>query len=319
MRSIGRDLLIGLAMAPAAGWPMLGCAGVTPARIHVVQQPWSWEGFSGRRLTTAHFNLISTLGDLELEEALPELMEELYERYEATITPSTDGADRLTVYVLGTRNEWERFSRRKFPDRFTIYSKITSGGFTEGDTSVSFYSGRAATLAALAHEGWHQYVGSRCRARIPAWLNEGLACYHEAIEFPDTGPEFTPRRNTIRIENLRTALQQDNLLALRDLVNTDAGAIISNNNSNLTHTYYAQLWALVTFLRHDARHARAFARLLEDLSDGTFQVRVSAATLSGRGKAAMSEGEAALFAYFGASPESLQSAYFNHVVRTVGF
>lgn len=300
---------------------LAGCTSAQRAQVTYVKQAWSQDGLAGRELTTEHFVIISTLRDAEFEEALPAFVEAAYQGYEATLPAPRNAGGRLTMYVFGTRAEWARFTRRHFPARFRIYARIRTGGFTEGETSASFFVTRAAVLATLAHEGWHQYVGTRFESSIPAWLNEGLACYHEAVQFVDSGPEFTPGRNTFRINSLREALQQEKLLSLPEIVRTHAGKIISQGSAQATQRYYAQAWALVTFLRHGAggRYTKDFDRMLRDVADGTFRVRVSAATLATRSPSENGWGAAAIRAYFGHEPDELEDEYYDHLIRLTGF
>ncbi len=300
---------------------MAACAPRSTVRIAVAIEPWSEEGFTGRRLVTEHFEIISTLRDPEFEAALPGFLEACHTQYEAMILFPADVEMRLPAYIFGTRSEWARFSRRRFPARYDVYSRIRSGGFTEGATSVSFHVSRAATLATLAHEGWHQYIGVRLETPIPAWLNEGLACYHEAVEFAGATPGFTPQHNTFRINSLREAIQTDKVMTLQRIVDTDAGRVITRHHAGISQIYYAQAWALATFLRHGAsgRHAPAFDRMLRDLADGTFAVRVSAATLGTAGAGDLSVGEAAFRAYFEHTPDQLADEYYDHLIRIAGF
>ena len=306
---------------PTALLTLVGCETAGPASVEFTRQGWSREGLTGRKYTTAHFDIVSTLRDPEFEQALPGFVEAAYQRYQSTLPAAPDDGTRLTMYVFGTRSEWKRYTQRHFPTRYELYRRIRDGGFTEGDVSVSFYTSRAATLATLAHEGWHQYADSRLDAPIPAWLNEGLACCHEAVEFAGRKPRFTPRHNTFRINALREAVRRDELLSLREIVDTDAGHVISRDHGLIAGVYYAQAWALITFLRHgdQGRHAGAFDEMLTDLAEGNFSVRVSAAGLTARDDAGVTFGNAAFREYFGRKPEDLQDEYYDYPVRICGF
>ncbi|MBU0718005.1 MAG: hypothetical protein KJ749_07140, partial [Planctomycetes bacterium] len=102
---------------------------------------------------------------------------------------------------------------------------------------------------------------------------------------------------------------------------TDAGEVMLANPGQSTQTYYAQAWALMTFLRDGAgrKHAAAFGRLLADLADGGFGARISAFRLTAPEAAGLTFGEAAFRAYFTGSPEQLEKDYYNHIVRVAGF
>ena len=298
-----------------------GCAIREAKHVEAAIEPWAHDGFVGRRITTDHFLIISTLDDLELEEALPAFLEAAYRRYQAMLPSPKQVRTKLTMYVFGTRTEWARFTRRRYPDRYEVYSRIHSGGFTERDASVSFYVSRPEALATLAHEGWHQYAQSRSSNSIPPWLNEGLACYHEAVDFSGPTPRFTPKHNTLRINSLREAVQMDRLLTLTELVNTDAGKVITQDHSHITQAYYAQAWGLVTFLRHGSglRCARGFGKLLEDLASGAYRVRISAAQLASPDQRTLTEADVVFQTYFGCLPAEMEEAYYDHLVRLCGF
>lgn len=315
-----RPLIALAAMGVALG---CGCGGGRTAagpRVEVNRQDASIDGLAARKFTTEHFTIYSTVADTGLEEILPVFLESAFRRYESSFASPPAEPVHLTTYVFGTRPEWLRYVGRHHAARYDVYSRIRAGGFTEGTTAYLFYSQRSETLATLAHEGWHQYLGARVRRGAPAWLNEGLACYHEAFHYGARGPEFTPEHNTFRIEGLRRALQVGELLPLPQIVATDAGEVISRNHSVVTQVYYAQAWALVTFLRHGdgGRHRRAFDRLMSDLADGSFAAKASAARLTAGG-AGRSYGAAIFEFYFGSPPEALADRYYDHVVKVSGF
>ncbi len=312
--TLPRKLVLGVAAAIL--WS--GCSARS-ASVDVTSTPWAESDFTGRRWDTDHFVIHSTLADAEFEAAVPAFLESAYGRYEQTFAGPPPSIGKLTTYVFGSRVEWERFTRRRYPARADLYGRIRSGGFTEGTTAVLFFVNRSATLATLAHEGWHQYVSARFDFPLPAWLNEGLACYHEAVEWSGATPSFTPDRNSFRLYALREALQRGELIPLRELLETDAGEIIRHRHPGVSQTYYAQAWALVTFLRHGAggRHAKSFDRLLADMASGAYRVHAGAARLSAVEGVART---AAVFeSYFNIAPDQLEPEYRDHIVRVAGF
>ena len=305
--------------------PILGLGGCTVDRpvapVAVSVEDWTVDRYRARRLTSEHFDIYSTLEDRSFEAALPSFLESAYQRYIQILPPAKEHHNKLTVYLFGLRRQWRNFVRRHYPTRFSVYDRIRTGGFTEGDTSVSFYVNRSTTLATLAHEGWHQYVASRLHVTIPAWLNEGLACYLESVDYSGDQPRFMPERNTLRINSLREALQQGSLFTLRELVDTHAGEVLRNTGTRNTQTYYAQAWALITFLRHGAQgmYAKDFDRLLADIADGSYRLRLSAAGLVDAGIAEKTLGAATFQTYFGLSSESFDEEYHNHLLQISGY
>ena len=308
-----------------AGLVLGGCAG---GSIQLRRSAPSCEitecrlgGLSGRHLMTTHYDVYSTLFDSELEDALPDFLEACYRRYEATQPPRQPVEDRLQTFVFGSRQEWLAHTRERAPERAQVYARIRHGGYTEGSVSAQFYTSRTGLLATLAHEGWHQYAGSRLANRLPPWLDEGLACYHEAFNFAGKRPEFTPRHNTIRINSLRDGVQHDELFDLRELVRTDAGKVILNHQSRDTQIYYAQAWALVTFLKHGAggKYAGRLRELLDDAARGELNKRAGAARLVSDDPAGTSYGEAVFYAYFGEDIEAIEAEYRDYLVHAAGF
>lgn len=303
--------------------PLTGCnanRSATPVRVSVFDM--TLDGLRARKITSEHFEIYSTLEDRSFEDVLPAFMEAAYQQYQQML-PSVerDQHKPFKVYIFGLRRQWRNYVRRHYSDRFEVYDRIRSGGFTEGDTSVSFYTSRSNTLATLAHEGWHQYVGTRFRGPIPPWLNEGIACYFEAIDYSSDQPRFTPQKNTLRINSLRAALQHGSLFTIRELVNTHAGDVIQHTGTRQTHTYYAQAWALITFLRHGVNkmYAKDFERLLADIADGSYRIRLSAAGLADARITQRTLGAATFESYFGFIPESITDDYHDHLLHIVGF
>ncbi|MBI4716842.1 MAG: DUF1570 domain-containing protein [Planctomycetes bacterium] len=293
-----------------------GCTVPPARRAGVTLTPWSEEGFVGRRLSSAHIQIYSTLADPLLEGALPGFAEAAYGRYTQTIAPR-HAPSRLNFYVFNTRAEWERFTQRRYPLRSAVYARIRAGGYTEGAASATFLTGRGDLLAALAHEGWHQYVATQLDAGLPAWLNEGLACYHEAVDCAAGRPRFTPRNNTRRLNSLREAIAGDRLIPLADLLRTDAGEVLQLDHSGVTEAYYAQVWALTVFLKDAGSSSRAAAlrRLLDDAAVGRLSARTRAWRLGRADAVELSFGEVVFRAYFAAAPESLADEYYDFLVR----
>jgi len=311
---VGCVVALAAALSAACRTPTAGLTD-SPCRV----EPWRETGVSGRHFSTEHFDVYSTLPDTVCEAAIPKLLESAYQRFTATLSPRREA--RLTTYVFGRRSEWSQFTRQRFPYRADVYERIRQGGFTEGSTSASFYVSRAQIAATLVHEAWHQYAAAQFEEPLPAWLNEGLACYHEAIDLAGDTPRFTPEHNTFRLAALSEAVRRNALLTIRELVDTNAGDVLARDDERFTQTYYAQAWALIVFLRHGAggRYAADFDGLMRDVSEGAFRKRASAAALTERDGGATTEGSSAFVAYFDRPPSDLQREYFDHLVRVTKY
>ena len=319
--AVPKLLLVGVVVIAAVTTMVLATACSTSGPRIAATPPsveWRCDGFVGRHYTTDHFDIYSTLADRQFESIVPGFMEAAYRQYASAAPPCEGSADRLAVYIFGSRQEWARFSRRHHAANYDVYARIRVGGFTEGGTCVLFYVNRAQALSTLAHEGWHAYVAGRISAVMPAWLNEGFACCFEAIQFVDDEAEFTPKRNLFRINALRRSVQADHLMSLSQLVETDAGRVIVAGHDAATQRYYPQAWALVTFLRYGP-HARALDRMLGDLATGDYATAVRSARVTMVDPGDVSHTDAAFFAYFGCVPADLDRNYYAHIVKLCGF
>ncbi len=315
LRAVSRTIVFISTLLPS------GCSIITPTPVTFNTREWSQDGFTGRRLSTQHFDIYSTLRDEKFESALPGFLEAAHDAYEKLLPAPPARNERMVLYVFGLRSEWEAFTKRRFPVRFSIYRRIRNGGYTEGNVSVLFCQDRGSALATIAHEGWHQYVSSRFTQVLPAWLNEGLACGFESVDSSGVRPRFDPNQNTFRINSLREGIQQDNLMSLAELVETDPGRMLAGKSLRSTDAYYAQVWALITFLRHGAggRYRADFDRLLEEIANDTLVKRISADRLLSGEPAATTSGETVFRIYFRATPNELDAEYYDHLVRTADY
>ncbi|MBI1826956.1 MAG: DUF1570 domain-containing protein [Planctomycetes bacterium] len=293
--------------------PAYGCRTnhTHPVNQEFRTESWSEDGLAGRRITTEHFDFFSTILDSEFERNVPPLMESAYLAYANLAPPAHAPSRPMPVFLFHTRTEWNIYARAHYPVRYETYARIHVGGFSEGDTAVIYYFGRNTTLAALLHEGWHQYVASCLASEPPAWLNEGLACYFESGEARTNNGLVFPERSTLRVNGLRLAIYNKRMLTLREVLSINAGDVLLQNDSSLTKSYYGQVWALVAFLREGlgGRYRADFQTLLTDLSTDAYHVRESATRLSEGEASTTSPAVAAFEQYFHASVDAMDSQY----------
>lgn len=270
--------------------------------FRLTKADWRFESHRGVQFSTDHFDIYTTSQDRELNEYLPGFLETTFQFYSTLLPPpDNDGGHdrRMKTYLLADRSEWERFVKRRFPRRYPLYRMISAGGFSEGKECVVYDIGRAATLSVIAHEGAHQYFAAHFSEPLPAWLNEGLATYCEAVEFRRNKPHFTPQRNSFRVNHLRQATAAGTAIPLEDLLSTNAGKVIEGNRITDTAAYYAQTWALVVYLRHaaDGRYAESFDAMLQDIANGTIRIKAQQAKALAPIPSQTSYGEAVFRAY----------------------
>jgi hypothetical protein len=313
---VRRKLLLAAVLAA-----ICGCRSVERAPdFKLNEEAWSFDGEPGVKQVTDHFEIHTTLKDEVLRDALPRFLETAYRLYVELLPPRQPQGPKLQTFLFNTRDEWDRFTRRTFPARYPIYARIQNGGFAEGRMCVVYYLRRAYTLSVIAHEGMHQYFGAHFSVPVPAWLNEGLACYCESFDFQGDQPVFVPRRNTFRLNPLRRTLTGDAVIPLRELLATNAGEVVSEGRGGLTQAYYAQAWALVVFLRHgaDGRYAEGFEKLLGHVRDGSLPGHGQAARLATGSPGSVSPGEGVFRAYFTHDLDGFEQEYRAYMEELAG-
>jgi len=300
--------------------PSASCRPPAAIRSFTIQ-PWTLHGQPGQHIRTQHFDVYCTVPNQAFVEAIPGLLETAYDEYVRALPSVRTDSRRLTTYLFATRAEWERFTSSRYPRSYPVYQFIRSGGFSEKETAVLFYCTPALTFATLAHEGWHQYAACAARDPLPGWLNEGLACTFESFDFTHSPPKPAPLLNTFRLDDLRQALLESRSFTIREILETHTGEVLSRDHSPTTQAYYAGLWGLVTFLQHgeDHKYAPAFERLLADVADGSFEIRVRAALITQATSRGAGHDRAVFEVYFGGVDDALERAYQSYLRELAGF
>jgi hypothetical protein len=284
----------------AVGLPVIAVVGCSSAGREAptvfTRNEWtSPTGVQGTQIVTDHYDLRVTSLDAPLRERLPGFMEAAFRGYAATIRPSRESPDRMVVYLFGTRPEWVDFTKITFPAQAYTYLHLHAGGYTDqaSGMAVAHDLGRDRTLALLAHEGFHQYVARHLERSIPPWLNEGIACQWEAFSLDGDQPMFTPTKNYMRRNSLRSAISaKDAFIPLPKLLGMNAGdAVVETGQA--VRSYYSEVWLLVLFLRHgaDGKYAEGFSRLLADAGTDRLDAAVGAYRATTPDSARLSPGE----------------------------
>jgi len=295
-----------------------GCAEVNSrAPVAFQEEAWTYRNASGAKLITPHYDIYTTLASKPLVETLPSFQEGCWEAY-CELLPATLPPDqRLETYVFQHRRHWERFTEEFAGPRAATYKLIRSGGYSERGITVSHYGSRRSTLSILAHEGLHQYLDVTHGKPIPAWINEGLACYFESFDLgPDGRPTFEPKKNTVRTPALREAFSRERLQPLEALLATDAGHEIGKQSRDVL-AYYAQAWSIIVFLLdEDAGHMYTpkFRVLLADLGSDAME-RKARAYMAADTDGRMSYGEAVFRAYVTEDLDAFKTLYQAYIPR----
>lgn len=266
MRRRGCNAWLGL-LALAA---LPGCvAERSRPQVQYTAEPWSFGKAAGQKLTTTHYEILTTLQERALLEALPGFVEASFAHYADLAAPAHLPAERMKIYLFASRPQWEAFTKQLAGPRAKVLLQVRNGGYCERGIVVVEYVTHAVTFPLFAHEGWHQYVHHCLAGPIPAWLNEGLAVTCEGQRWNSYGiKEFDPWYNPLRRNNLSEALLSGRLYPLPALLETDAGKVVEGSSRSIG-TYYAQLWALIVFLQEGAggRYAPGLDRLLRTMSE----------------------------------------------------
>ncbi|HIJ70124.1 MAG TPA: hypothetical protein HPP87_02025 [Planctomycetes bacterium] len=212
-------------------------------------QPWSDEYAPGITITTEHYDIHTTLLDPLMLRQVPGFMESAYRGYQKQLPEPIDTKTRLTIYLFGTRQEWEEFTKKFVGRQWHHYLKIRKGAYYLNGACVAYNIGRKKTFGVLAHEGWHQFNSRHFTYRLPSWLDEGIATLFETFRYRNGTFYFEPAKNGGRLGGLRKTILTDNMIPLRELIGLNPGYVIDDSESVLA--FYSQAYALVRFLREE--------------------------------------------------------------------
>ncbi len=222
-------------------------------------------------IRTEHYSIYSTIQDRpDLLNRVGQLMEGAYGVYK-TLAPSVPPTDHpMQCYLFNTRPEWMDFTRLHTGRDASIYLQISRGGYTIHDWYVAYFIGDIGTYSVAAHEGWHQFVARHFKGRLPPFLEEGMACMFENVEWDNDLPKFNLSLNPARELSLRKAEDEGEMFPLKELVTLHAGQVVGRSDVRI-QAWYAQDWAFARFLREgeNGKYRPALQRLLADTAAGT--------------------------------------------------
>ncbi len=210
---------------------------------------WESEYGKGLKLTTAHYEIFTTLLEPLMLRRIPRFMESAYHGYSAELSESLDTTTKFTIYLFADRQQWAAFTKGFAGEEAELFCKIKAGAYYHNGVCVAYNIGRKRTFSALGHEGWHQF-NSRCfKFRLPSWLDEGVAMLFEAYKMEDGAFRFEPSENTYRLDALKKTLGQNNLIPLKELIAINPGEVLATNEAEQVLAFYGQSYALARFLR----------------------------------------------------------------------
>jgi len=246
-------------------------------------EPWDNPYGPGLCVRTRHYRLYTTLAEPLMLPQVPAYLESVYNAYQTQLPAPIADAGPMDVYLFGTRQQWEQFTRDTAGVDADVYLQIVKGAYTANGKVVAYNIGLTQTFALIGHEGWHQFNQSRFVYRLPSWLDEGIATLFETFRRDRGRFVFEPQRNLMRLGALRNAVLRKRLLPLRNLITLNPGQYLDaavSDDSILS--FYAQNYALVRFLRENnyGVRLRSYHQLLSDGASGRWPLQGEFADLA---------------------------------------
>jgi hypothetical protein len=201
---------------------------------------------------------------------IPGFLESAYWGYNDQFPKPIETIARFKVYLFALRAQWEDFTRSFAGEQAAVFTRIKTGAYCLNGACVAYDLGGPRTLAALAHEGWHQFNSRHFKYRLPSWLDEGVAMLFETSRYEGGMYHFDATRNVQRLGALRDTLDKGKQIPLRDLIVTSPGEVLATDQADTVLAFYCQSYALVRFLREAGSGSRLtrYHRLLWDALSG---------------------------------------------------
>jgi hypothetical protein len=230
---------------------------------------WESRFGTGLKLTTAHYEIYTTLLEPLMLSQVPGFVESAYRGYQNQLPKPIETSAPFTVYLFANRQQWEVFTTDFTGPQAPLYLQIKAGAYYLNGACVAYNIGRERTFSSIGHEGWHQFNSRLFKYRLPSWLDEGIAMQFEITEYDRGFFTFTPDRNGYRLASLKKTFLNNNVIPLKVLITLNPGEVVTEGD-NAVGAFYSQTYALVRFLREDdyGRHLLEYQKLLFDGLNG---------------------------------------------------
>lgn len=220
----------------------------------------------GLKVTTAHYEILTTLLEPLMLPQVPGFVESAYQGYQDQLPNPVETTAKSTVYLFAKRQQWEDFTKT-FAGPQTPLCKPGVRAYYLNGVCVAYNSGREQTFANLGHEGWHQFTSRHFRFRLPTWLDEGIAMLFEIGRYDQGLFYFELAKNMQRLGSLKMAMMKDRMIPLRKLVALNPAEMFAVNDDEAVGAFYGQSYALVRFLR-EADYGKRLGNYHQMLLDG---------------------------------------------------
>jgi hypothetical protein len=220
----------------------------------------------GLEMVTDHYRIRTTLLEPLMLRNVPGFLEAAHASYNEQLPQPIESSLKFDVYLFGRRQQWEKFTRSFAGDQAEIFCRIKTGAYYLNGACVVYDIGRSRTLAALGHEGWHQFNSRHFKYRLPCWLDEGVAMLFEESVCEQGTFRFVPGMNTQRLGSLSTIMNARGQMPLSELVTTSPGEAMAMDQADAVLAFYSQSYSLVRFLREaeGGRYLSGYRQMLRD-------------------------------------------------------
>jgi hypothetical protein len=227
---------------------------------------WNNKYGPGLKLTTAHYEIFTTLLEPLMLQRITGLIESAYKAYNRQLPEPVETKIKFIIYLFADRRQWEDFTNNFAGEQAEIFCRIKAGAYCYNGVCVAYDIGIERTFSVLTHEGWHQFSSRHFKFRLPSWLDEGVAMLFETHGTEGGNFVFKPAENAYRLDALKKALLNNKMLPLSKLITTTPGEVLATDQTETVVGFYSQSYALIRFLREANRGERLddYHRLLAD-------------------------------------------------------
>jgi hypothetical protein len=220
----------------------------------------------GLKLTTAHYEIFTTLLKPLILQKSTGLIESAYTAYNQQLPEPIDTKFKFIIYLFADRRQWEDFTNNFTNEQAEIFRRIKAGAYCHNGVCVAYDIGSERTFSVLAHEGWHQFSSRHFKFRLPSWLDEGIAMSFETQTAENGTFDFVPAQNSYRLDALKKTLLRNQMLPLSKLIATTPGDVLATDQAEAVMGFYSQSYALIRFLReaNGGKRLDDYRRLLAD-------------------------------------------------------
>ncbi len=232
-------------------------------------EAWFNDYAPGLVMETSHYEIYTTITKTSLLRRIASHVEAAHSQYARYTGAVGVTSTRSKVYLFANRMQWESFTRKFAGNQAYMFVKIQEGAYCHNDSCVLYDIGVEKTLAAISHEGWHQFASRNFVYRLPSWLDEGIAMRFENTPSSSTGSRFDVTRNPYRLNSLRRIINSHCAMRITDLLSSSPGQVMASDRTESVAAFYSQSYALVRFLQ-EAGNAHFRAQYNKMVRDGLY-------------------------------------------------